>query len=1180
MSADSGDGGTGAAADNVFQREIRFAVVMYGGVSLAVYMNGIAQELLRMVRATAPAGGDPASGRFRFRVDDPALTSTERLYRKIAGNLRARFVVDIISGTSAGGINGVFLAKALAHNRPLDQLRRLWVQEGDVGRLLNDRGALAGNLPPDLADDPPASLLSGQRFYWQLLEALEEMDKGPAMAGLEDCKGAPYVDEIDLYVTATDFQGANLPLALFDKTIEEPVHKKLFRFRYFQPAEEKPEVDDFAADSNPLLAFAARCTASFPAAFAPFKLEDVDAALGNHPAYAGRMDRFGSDAPAWQRLFDRYPPDYAKRFFVDGGYLDNKPFDAAVRALESRHHVLLPVDRKLLYIEPDPERQGRNKEISRPDVVSALAAVASLPRVETIRAEIDEIERRNRIYDRASVLVAAVQEDAPHREEVVKRPRRYSEAADDWAMNDLQDLVGVHGLAYGGYHRLKVSSIVDWLATGLFGAVRPDSTVTADTMTADKVRAWVTAWREGKYKLYYAPAEREALQESERDEKGDPRRTAALEEAKKKLPLMETRLLIDLDVAYRLRRIEFVRIKLRELLQDRKAAEAVLTLAEGKPAATPAALSEADWRKAWPALVDFQRKLSSVHQKLLVLNDACLRLTVAPLPPAASPLDDARRDFASNPRADTAAALLNRLAETVGARLNQIGDECRQVIPRDPAGDTFFDRARRALGHLFAYFDDFDLVGFPLLYCLGTQELAKIEVFRVSAADTKLANEGAEKLAGIKLGHFGAFLDPGWRENDIFWGRLDGAERIIDALTKRHASDATVQAWQNESFESIVADRKAELAAAAAPAFAPAPAPVATPAVAAPRPRAEIVADVRRLTAAADLPPERTLRLLARSTAIVRRLVGGVAEERSLQKSIILAWALRFLLVVWGVVEMAVPRSLVQLLARHWLNLIMLSGVLLAIVGPLFGRSDELYVGLAVVVGAILLRALAQLMTAVASRHTPRARPAWLFVPLVAGAIAFAVGAPRATATIGPYKMLDFELAHDRDRLHEIFDKRADCLAHVRSAIRWDFLVVAGYGVGLFAASLLIRSLLLKVGSRRAAWVAKNMASAAIVAALADLAENAGMLRTLSWQSWLPPAATGPHVRPFLLSLVPGLTFAASATKWFLLACVGALNALALLVGLATAAVRRLRIRRRAGSLSAHDPGPQSPSTT
>jgi predicted acylesterase/phospholipase RssA len=34
------------------------------------------------------------------------------------GRFRSRFVVDIISGTSAGGLNGVFLATALANDTP------------------------------------------------------------------------------------------------------------------------------------------------------------------------------------------------------------------------------------------------------------------------------------------------------------------------------------------------------------------------------------------------------------------------------------------------------------------------------------------------------------------------------------------------------------------------------------------------------------------------------------------------------------------------------------------------------------------------------------------------------------------------------------------------------------------------------------------------------------------------------------------------------------------------------------------------------------------------------------------------------------------------------------------------------------------------------------------------------
>jgi hypothetical protein len=36
-------------------QEIRFAVVLYGGVSMAIYINGVVQELLRLVRAN---GGD------------------------------------------------------------------------------------------------------------------------------------------------------------------------------------------------------------------------------------------------------------------------------------------------------------------------------------------------------------------------------------------------------------------------------------------------------------------------------------------------------------------------------------------------------------------------------------------------------------------------------------------------------------------------------------------------------------------------------------------------------------------------------------------------------------------------------------------------------------------------------------------------------------------------------------------------------------------------------------------------------------------------------------------------------------------------------------------------------------------------------------------------------------------
>src|SRR5215208_3097747 len=110
-----------ASPQHDYTQEVRFAVVMYGGVSLAIYINGIAQELLRLVRSTA-------------REQQNSFNGTERIYRKVSHLLAdeslsmadlnklsadnaslppTRFLVDILSGTSAGGINGIFLAKAL-----------------------------------------------------------------------------------------------------------------------------------------------------------------------------------------------------------------------------------------------------------------------------------------------------------------------------------------------------------------------------------------------------------------------------------------------------------------------------------------------------------------------------------------------------------------------------------------------------------------------------------------------------------------------------------------------------------------------------------------------------------------------------------------------------------------------------------------------------------------------------------------------------------------------------------------------------------------------------------------------------------------------------------------------------------------------------------------------------------
>src|SRR3954466_13336892 len=94
------------AAPAAARRELRLAVVCYGGVSLCVYMHGTTKELHRLVKA---------SRLLALGAPDDGTSASERLYRELLSEarrpdgVRTDVVVDIVAGTSAGGINGVFL---------------------------------------------------------------------------------------------------------------------------------------------------------------------------------------------------------------------------------------------------------------------------------------------------------------------------------------------------------------------------------------------------------------------------------------------------------------------------------------------------------------------------------------------------------------------------------------------------------------------------------------------------------------------------------------------------------------------------------------------------------------------------------------------------------------------------------------------------------------------------------------------------------------------------------------------------------------------------------------------------------------------------------------------------------------------------------------------------------------
>ena len=137
--------------DNRYAQEVRFGVVMYGGVSLAIYINGVTNELYEMALATPRAGGGTRTGHTRdvyrkasYLLRDQQLRERYLAYARArargeqqpdpfgdgaqpSDDQRTRFVVDTISGTSAGGINGLFLAKALANGQEFAPLKELWI---------------------------------------------------------------------------------------------------------------------------------------------------------------------------------------------------------------------------------------------------------------------------------------------------------------------------------------------------------------------------------------------------------------------------------------------------------------------------------------------------------------------------------------------------------------------------------------------------------------------------------------------------------------------------------------------------------------------------------------------------------------------------------------------------------------------------------------------------------------------------------------------------------------------------------------------------------------------------------------------------------------------------------------------------------------------------------------------
>src|SRR3546814_11504481 len=97
------------------EKELRLALVCYGGISLAIYMHGITKEIWRLTRESRD-----------FRDNAPPSGGTKAVYRRVLqdieakANVKLRVITDVIAGESAGGRNGIFLAQGGEDGQDVD----------------------------------------------------------------------------------------------------------------------------------------------------------------------------------------------------------------------------------------------------------------------------------------------------------------------------------------------------------------------------------------------------------------------------------------------------------------------------------------------------------------------------------------------------------------------------------------------------------------------------------------------------------------------------------------------------------------------------------------------------------------------------------------------------------------------------------------------------------------------------------------------------------------------------------------------------------------------------------------------------------------------------------------------------------------------------------------------------
>lgn len=749
--------------------EVRLAMAWNGGVSLAVWMGGVAVEI--------DAARTAREKLVDWKAEPPRTASAARdtgaLYKAICYAFDRRLVVDILTGASAGGLNGALLAGAMAHDKRLKTkfMRDKWLTIGDFGLLLQ---------PLDKQD--VTSIMRGEKFLSALQDAFKE---------LLGTDGPPSWEE-DEPPVALDVQTTNVAgeQHCFVDDWGEPFFASEFRapIRFRKPG-------DYTAD---VLAVAARASASFPAAFEPQEL------LGHVATLAGLSEK--------------------QRFAIDGGLLENAPIRPAIELIP-RQRASAPVKRYVCYVNAAPtEQESSTPGAEQPDLLKVISYTVNLPRdgrvIDQLTALDESSRRAGTTADTGPKLIAlasdAVVETAKALLPTYQQRRAVLALQEVLARGDAPSGPGAARVILTRLAKDAGAAAPSDLAAG---AQRlPFIPVDFDPPQPRQPWRWGvrTAQRIIQLQLDMLRA---VLLATETDADADLVFTgrAELDDALNELDALHDDFVQDANVFSAVQRLASDREERRT-----SALQRLRNYSCDYSQATVACLERASssfariYSQVTPQAIE--RAGLPAPQALFVPTPASAPTQLRPNggSPARAPL--LRR---ATQLAGTLLQLTPRTSTT--ATLPLAGNGAADAP--GPLETPFFRRALAVEVVRRSFADDVDiesassiriaqltpLIRSPLFDCgrpkLGGAAPAPAangvpQKRRPEERDPRLGPQTSrDKLAGLRLNHFAGFYRGSWRANDFMWGRLDGAAAIARVLVDANRARVIAAKWNDPELE-------------------------------------------------------------------------------------------------------------------------------------------------------------------------------------------------------------------------------------------------------------------------------------------------------------------------------------------------------------------------------------------